>query len=97
MSVTRDAAKEQAVLEMGCRLDAVLAHARTGTNALTFLLPEHTPADASGKARVAKTFQPLHYARLVALKNRYDPDGLLGGDRMIAPFEHDVNRMPAAL
>src|SRR5262245_48544166 len=44
MSVTTDGAKEQAALEMGCRLNAVLAHARTGINALTFLLPEHTPA-----------------------------------------------------
>lgn len=85
MSVTPDAAKEQAALEMGRRLDAVFAHARMGTTALTFLLPEHTPLDASGMARVATTFQPAHYARLAALKKRHDPGGLLGGDRMIAP------------
>src|SRR5262245_51354069 len=89
MSVTPDTAKEQAALEMGRQLDAVLAHARTGTNALTFLLPEHTPVDASGKARVATTFQPAHYARLVALKKRYDPGGQSGGDRMIAPSTSD--------
>jgi hypothetical protein len=45
MSVTPDATKEHAALEMGRRLGAVFAHARTGTNALTFLLPEHTPAE----------------------------------------------------
>src|SRR5215510_14942615 len=89
MSVTPDAAKEQAALEMGRQLDAVLAHARTGTNALTFLLPEHTPVDASGKARAATTFHPTHYARLVALKKRYDPGGQSGGDRMIAPSTSD--------
>jgi hypothetical protein len=85
MSVTPDTAKEQAALEMGRRLDAVFAHARTGTNALTFLLPEHTPVDASGKARVEGTFKPSHYAGLVALKKRYDPCSLLGGDRAIVP------------
>jgi hypothetical protein len=72
---------------MGRRLDAVLAHDRTGTNALTFLLPEHTPVDASGKTRVETTFKPAHYARLAALKKRYDPCGLLGGDRAIVPSE----------
>src|SRR5262249_51915904 len=36
-------------------------------DALTFLRPEHTPVDVSGKARVATTFQPAHCARLVAL------------------------------
>jgi hypothetical protein len=87
MSVTPDTVKEQAALEMGRRLDAVLAHDRTGTNALTFLLPEHTPVDASGKTRVETTFKPSHYARLAALKKRYDPCGLLGGDRAIVPSE----------
>ena len=85
MSVTPDAAKEQAALEMGQRLDAVFAHDRTGTNAFTFLLPEHTPADSNGKTRVATTFQPAHYARLAALEKRYDPGSLLGGDRAIVP------------
>ena len=85
MSVTPDAAKEQAALEMGRRLDAVFAHDRTGTNVLNFLLPEHTPVDASGKARVETTFKPSHYERLAALKKRYDPSSLLGGDRAIAP------------
>ena len=85
MSVTPDAAKEQAALEMGRRLDSVFAHARTGTNALNFLLPEHTPVDASGKARVERTFKPSHYARLAALKKLYDPSSLLGGDRAIVP------------
>ena len=85
MSVTPDAAKEQAALEMGRRLDAVFAHDRTGTNALNFLLAEHTPADASGEARVETTFKPSHYARLAALKKRYDPHSQLGGDRAIVP------------
>ena len=85
MSVTPDAAKERAALEMGQRLDAVFAHDRTGTNALNFLLAEHTPADASGEARVETTFKPSHYARLAALKKRYDPHSQLGGDRAIVP------------
>ena len=85
MSVTPDAPKEQAALEMGQRLDEVLAHDRTGTNALTFLLPEHTPVDGSGKARVATVFQPTHYGRLAVLKKLYDPRDLFGGDRTIAP------------
>lgn len=83
MSVTPDAAKERAAVEMGQRLDAVFAHDRTGSNVLTFLLPEHRPVDASGKARVATAFLPAHYARLAALKKRYDPGNLLGGDRAI--------------
>ena len=83
MSVTPDAAKERAAVEMGQRLDAVFAHDRTGSNVLTFLLPEHSPVDASGKARVATAFLPAHYARLAALKKRYDPGNLLGGDRAI--------------
>lgn len=83
MSVTPDAAKEHAALEMAHRLDAVFARDRTGINAFTFLLPDHTPVDTSGKARVATSFQPAHYARLAVLKNRYDPGGLLGGDRAI--------------
>jgi hypothetical protein len=87
MSVTPNATKEHAALEMGRRLDAVFAGDRTGTNAFTFLLPEHTPEDTSGKVRVAMTFQPTYYARLAALKKRYDPGTLLGGDRTIMPCE----------
>ena len=76
--MTPDAPKEQAALEMGQRLDEVLAHDRTGTNVLTFLLPEHTPVEESGKARVATVFQPAHYARLAVLKKLYDPRDLFG-------------------
>ena len=49
MSVTPDAPKEQAALKMGQRLDEVLAHDRTGTNALNFLLQEHTPRTPVGR------------------------------------------------
>jgi Berberine and berberine like len=83
MSVTPNAAVEQAVAELGERLDAVLAPYRTGTNALTFLLAQHTPEDSA--ERVRRVYRPDHYARLASIKARYDPANLLGADRNIPP------------
>ena len=85
MSVTPDAATERAAAELGERLGAVLAPYRTGTNTLTFLLPQYTPAGGGDVERVRQVYRPTHYARLAALKARYDPDNLFGGDRNIPP------------
>ena len=83
MSVTPDATVERAAAELGERLDAVLQPYRSGTNAFTFLLPQHTPVDSA--ERVRHVYRPDHYARLARLKARYDPANLLGADRNIPP------------
>jgi len=85
MSVTPDPDSELAAVALGERLNAVLKPSRTGTNALTFLLPQQTPKGGGEVERVRQAYRPTHYARLVELKNRYDPDNLLGGDRNIPP------------
>ena len=85
MSITSDPDTELAVADLGKRLDAVFKPSRTGTNALTFLLHQHTPEGRGEVERVRQTYQPTHYARLAELKKRIDPDNLLGGDRNIPP------------
>ena len=83
MSVTPEATTERAAAELGERLDSVLKPYRTGTNHMTFLLAQHTPAGAV--ERVRQVYRPGHYARLAALKARFDPANLFGGDRNIPP------------
>jgi hypothetical protein len=85
MSVISDPSAEPAVAALGESLDAILESCRTGTNALTFLLPQHTPQGDGEAGRVRQVYRPDHYARLTALKKRCDPDNLLGGDRNIPP------------
>lgn len=85
MSVTADAATETAAADMAVRLDAVLSPCRSGTNALTFILAQHTPSRDGDAARVERTYAPAHYRRLAALKARYDPENRLGRDRNIPP------------
>jgi len=85
--VVPDAATERAAAGLGERLDAILKPWCTGTNALTFLLPQHTPDHGGNVERVRQVFRPAHYARLATLKARYDPDNLLGGDWNIPPFQ----------
>jgi len=85
MSVTPDLETEQAAARLGAQLDKVFVSSRTGTNALTFVLPQFEPKDVREVERVRRTYQPTHYARLAALKKRFDPTNLLGGDRNIPP------------
>ncbi len=85
MSVTPDAAVERAASALGERLHALLSPHRTGTNALTFLLPRHEPTAEGERERVRQAYRPAHYARLSSLKARYDPHNLLGDDRNIPP------------
>ncbi|MHA1537421.1 MAG: BBE domain-containing protein, partial [Alphaproteobacteria bacterium] len=85
MSVTPDPDTELAAAALAERLDTVLKPSRTGTNALTFLLPQHTPKGGGEVERVRQVYRSTHYERLARLKKRYDPDNLFGGDRNIPP------------
>jgi hypothetical protein len=84
MCITPDPATELRAKRLGERLNALLTPSRTGTNAFTFLLAQHTPVGEGEAERVRSAFRPAHYARLAKLKGQYDPLNRLGGDRAIA-------------
>ena len=85
MCITPDPATELRAKRLGERLNALLTPSRTGTNAFTFLLAQHTPVGEGEAERVRSAFRPAHYARLAKLKGQYDPLNRLGGDRAILP------------
>ena len=85
MSVTANPEAEIGAKDLGAKLDTLFDDVSTGTNAFTFLLAQHTPAGAGEVNRVRKVFSASHYARLVALKRKYDPTNLMGCDRNVPP------------
>ena len=86
MSVVPTPEQEHRAKILGEQLEGLFRPDRTGTNAFTFLLAQHTPSETADVVRVRSTFSPAHYARLVALKQKFDPANLMGSDRNIPPM-----------
>lgn len=86
VSITPDASSELQAVALGKQLDAVLRPYVAETKTLTFLMAQHKPTANGEAGRVRTAFQAEHYMRLAAIKARYDPRNLLGGDRNIPPL-----------
>jgi FAD/FMN-containing dehydrogenase len=66
-----------AAVVMGAQHDAMFANVSTGMTPLNFL---------DSPEAVSRAYTPAHLARMLTIKQAYDPTGMFGADRAIVPI-----------